>query len=56
MSSKQSKYTVRVDSKLLDKFRFVADYNGRSGNKELEFLIKMHIIEFEKSHGKIEIK
>ncbi len=56
MSSNQSKYTIRVDSKLLEKFRFVAEYNGRSGNKELEFLIKMHVIEFEKIHGKIETK
>lgn len=56
MSSNQPKYTIRVDSKLLEKFRFVAEYNRRSGNRELELLMKMHVSEFEKNHGEIELK
>lgn len=56
MSPNQSKYTIRIDSKLLKKFRYFAEYNGRSGNKELEFLMRTHVIESEANHGKIEIK
>lgn len=54
MPSNQSKFTIRVDSELLKKFRFVAEYNARSANKEIEVLMKKHVAEFEKVHGKIE--
>ena len=42
----------RIDAELLKKFRFVADYNARSANRELEVLMKKHIAEFEKENGK----
>ena len=35
------------------KFRFVAEYNARSANREIEVIMKKHIDEFEKKHGKI---
>lgn len=54
MSSKQSKFTVRIDSELLKKFRYVAEYNARSGNKEIEVLMKKHVAAFENKYGKIE--
>ncbi|MDO4170584.1 MAG: hypothetical protein Q4D45_11885 [Lachnospiraceae bacterium] len=50
------KFTLRTDSKSLQKFRYVAEYNARSANRELEMIMKMHIAEFEKTHGKIENK
>ena len=53
MVFKQSKLTIRVESTLLEKFRFVADYNARSANREIEVLMKKHVEEFEKKHGKI---
>lgn len=53
MSSETVKFTLRTDSDLLKKFRYVAEYNARSTNKELEVIIKRHIAEFEKQHGKI---
>ena len=56
MSTDQSKFTLRTDSELLKKFRFVAEYNARSANKELEVLIKNHVSEFEKKNEKIEIE
>ena len=49
-----AKYTMRVDSELLRKFRYVAEYNARSANRELEVLMKRHVAEFEKKVGKIE--
>ncbi|MDE6251710.1 MAG: Arc family DNA-binding protein [Lachnospiraceae bacterium] len=48
-----AKFTVRTYGEILKKFRYVADYNGRSANRELEVLMKKHIAEFEKEHGKI---
>ncbi|WP_263631061.1 hypothetical protein [Mediterraneibacter gnavus] len=32
------------------------EYNARSANRELEVLMKKHIADFEKAHGKIEIE
>jgi len=48
-----AKFTLRTNAEILKKFHYVADYNGRSANRELEVLIKKHIAEFEKEHGKI---
>ena len=53
MLQKMSKFTVRVNEETLQKFRYVAEYNARSANRELEFLMKRHIAEFEKKHEKI---
>ena len=53
MQNKQSKFTLRIDSETLKKFHYVAEYNARSANRELETLVKNHISEFEKQHGKI---
>lgn len=53
MRSEVSKFTLRTDTELMKKFHFVADYNARSANREIEVLMKKHIDEFEKKHGKI---
>ena len=55
MSFHLSKFTLRVDSELLAKFHYVAKYNARSANQELEFLMKRHINAFEKKYGKIKL-
>lgn len=53
MKAKQSKYTLRINDELLNKFHYISEYNARSANSELTLLIKKHIVEFEKEHGKI---
>lgn len=55
MRTKLSKYTLRTESDILKKFKSVAEYNGRSANRELEILMKKHIQNFEQEHGQIEI-
>ena len=40
MATDTAKFTLRIDAELLKKFRFVADYNARSANRELEVLMK----------------
>lgn len=37
----------------LDKLKYIAEYNARSSNKEIEFLITQHIKNFEEIHGEI---
>ncbi|BCJ93809.1 hypothetical protein acsn021_13780 [Anaerocolumna cellulosilytica] len=56
MPTQLSKFTLRIDSELLKKFRFVAEYNARSANREIEVLMKKHVDEFEKNHGNIELE
>lgn len=56
MASDIVKFTLRTDSELMQKFQYVAEYNARSANRELEVIMKKHIAEFERTHGKIEIE
>lgn len=51
-----AKFTLRTEPELLQKFRFVAEYNARSANRELEVIMRRHIAEFEKVHGKIKLE
>lgn len=54
MEDKLLRYTLRVDRTLFRKFRYVAEYEGRSANKEIEQFLKRHVAEFEEKHGKID--
>ena len=56
MESKLLSYTLRVDRLYFQKFRYVAESEGRSANKEMEQFIKKRVNEFEKINGTIEIK
>ena len=56
MDEKLVRYTLRVDRLLFQKFRYVAEFEGRSANKEIEQFLKKHVAEFEEKHGAIEIK
>ncbi|WP_303871998.1 Arc family DNA-binding protein [Acetobacterium wieringae] len=47
MPSNLPRFTIRVDKELMKKLRYIAEYNGRSANREIEILIKKHISEFE---------
>ena len=55
MKDTLSRYTLRVSPSLLKKIGFIAEYEGRTKNKELEQLIKKRIEEFELNHGMIQI-
>lgn len=55
MEDKLLRYTLRVDRMLFQKFRYIAESEGRSANKEIEQYIKKHVSEFETAHGKIEV-
>lgn len=53
MTDNKARFTLRVDQALLDKLGYVAEYEGRTKNRELEQLIKRRIREFEAEHGEI---
>lgn len=55
MDDKLLRYTLRVDRELFRKFRYVAESEGRSANKEIEQFLKRHVQAFEAKHGEIKI-
>lgn len=55
MSSQLPRYNFRTDKEILYKLNFIAEYNGRTSNKEIEFIVKQYITEFEKKHGQINL-
>ncbi|MBE6948844.1 MAG: TraY domain-containing protein [Ruminococcaceae bacterium] len=55
MDDKLLRYTLRVDRLLFQKFRYVAEADGRSANKEIEQFIKKHVAEYESRNGEIKL-
>lgn len=53
MKDNLPRYTLRVPQELLDKIAYIAEYEGRSKNREIEQLLKKRIAEFESAHGSI---
>ena len=56
MKDDKSRYTLRVAPELLDKLGYIAEYEGRTKNRELEQMIKRRIADFEAEHGTIQPK
>lgn len=54
MEDKLLRYTLRVDRVLFKKFRYIAEAEGRSANKEIEQYLKKTVAEYEKANGKID--
>lgn len=54
MEDKLLRYTLRVDRLLFKKFRYIAESDGRSANKEIEQYLKKRVAEYEKEFGIIE--
>lgn len=54
MASKLPVLGVRIEDDLKEKLKYIADYNGRSMNKEIEQLIIKHVRQFEKDNGPID--
>ncbi|MDE7295171.1 MAG: hypothetical protein K2N72_12180 [Oscillospiraceae bacterium] len=47
--------SIRIDTEMLDKLHYVADYEERSANGQVLVLIRKNIDDFEKEHGKIQV-
>lgn len=55
MKKDYPRYTLRVSKEILFKIAFVADFYGMSKNREMEYVIKKHIQDFEKKYGNIPV-
>lgn len=55
MKDNYLRYTLRVDRELFKKFRYIAEYEGRSANKEIEQYLKKRVARFEAEHGEISV-
>ena len=53
MKDNKVRYTLRIDREPLDKLHYIARYEGRTANKQIEQLIKRCIREFEADNGAI---
>lgn len=46
-------FSVRIDENLLDKLHVVSDYEGRSANGQVVYLIRKAVEQYEQKNGKI---
>ena len=53
MNDKLLCYTLRVDRLLFRKFRYIAESEGRSANREIEQYLKRRVALYEEKHGEI---
>jgi hypothetical protein len=53
---KEKHLGIRINEELHYKLHYVAQYDGRSINGEILYLLRQYIIEYEKNHGEICMK
>jgi len=56
MKDNKSRYTLRMDAQQLEKLQYIAEYEGRTKNGQLVYMVNRLIEEFEEKHGPIETK
>ena len=56
MKDKLLRYTLRVDRLLFRKFRYLAELEGRSANREIEQMMKRRVAAYEKENGSIPLE
>lgn len=49
------RFTLRIDRELFKKFRYIADWEGRSANREIEQYIRKKVSAYEEKYGTINI-
>lgn len=54
MRNDMPRYTLRIDRVLLDKLKYIAAYEARTANKQIEQLIRKCVRDFEAEHGEID--
>lgn len=55
MKKDYPRYTLRVSKELLFKLAYISDFYGRTKNREIEYVLKKHVAEFEKQYGVIPV-
>ena len=52
---KDKHFGLRIENELHNKLHYISNYEGRSANGEVIYLIRQCIDRFESEHGKIEL-
>ena len=55
MDEKVLRYTLRVNRDMFEKFKYIAESEGRSANRSIEQYIKKRVAKYEEENGIIEI-
>lgn len=55
MIEKLVRYTLRIDRRIFQKFRYISESEGRSANKQIEQFIKRCVAEYERANGEIQV-
>lgn len=53
MGIQANPYPLRIEKGIMDKIKYMAKENGRSLNKEIEFILRQNISAYESKHGSI---
>ena len=57
MRNKENKHLgIEIDKELHFKLRYIADYEGRSGNGQVIYVLKEYIKDFENKNGEIKVE
>lgn len=57
MRNKDNKHLgIEIDKELHFKLRYIADYEGRSGNGQVIYVLKEYIKDFESKNGTIKVE
>lgn len=54
MKKEETKFSIRMQSDVAKKLKYIADYYGRSINGQLYWLTKQEIVRFEREVGPIQ--
>ncbi|MBQ2664296.1 MAG: Arc family DNA-binding protein [Clostridia bacterium] len=54
MNKEIKSVSIRIPEPLLKELHYVADYEGRSANSQVLYLIRQCVAEFKEKHGAIE--
>lgn len=55
MAAVKKQFLLRVSKELMDKFMYIANYENRSINKQIEHVMKARVDAFEKKYGEIKL-
>jgi predicted DNA-binding protein len=54
--TKNKHISIRINEETLRKFHYVSQYDGRTANGHMMYLINKTIRDFEEKHGRIELE
>lgn len=49
----KTSYPLRLDEDIMEKLKVIAESNSRSLNKQLEFILKNYLLEYEQTNGEV---